>query len=179
MQSSGDRAVTRMMLGLVISAGLFMSVNGKIMLREPNQQRAYRSPFRYVIFNNEVDAGYRYLEVLLDEKAFSEENLKQLFKLVSNRFPIPRVLHIQVYTNLEDAETPEERESGKASEQPGNPAADRYHSAYFLRDNDGNQWFTYNPDAPDTKLRTVVVKGQAPPYPAKSESKRQPNRRKL
>lgn len=169
----------REMLAFAVCVGLFLSANGTSMLPGQNSEQSYRAPFRYVIFNNEVDVGYRYVEVLLDERAFSEENLKQLFKLVSNRFPRPKVLHVQLYTNLEDAETPEERESGKASEQPDNPASDRYHSAYYLRDSDGNQWFTYNPNSPDIKLKTVVIKGQSPPHPAKSKTKRQINRRRL
>ena len=46
--------------------------------------------------------------MLLDPKSFSEENLKQLFALLSKRFPEPTELVVNVYTDLEDIMTPEE-----------------------------------------------------------------------
>ncbi len=125
-----------------------------------------RSPFRYAIVSNEREGrgrkradGYRYVEVLLDERAFSEENLRELFRLISKRFPQPRVLHVQVYTNLEDVETPEEREMPKASEASLDTSLDRYHQAFFLRDSEASEWFTYNPSPPGTEMRKVLLKG--------------------
>ncbi len=156
------------MSGIILCLGLLLTVSiaGEVN-NEQMAQRTNRSPFRYVIVSNEVidDSGtppkdaYRYVEVLLDEKAFSENNLKELFKLVSRRFPKPRVLDVQVYTNLQDIETPEERESGKMSEAPHDPSLDRYHQAFFTRDNDGNEWFTYNPNPPSSDRKKVVLKG--------------------
>lgn len=102
--------------------------------------------------------GYRYVEVLLDERAFSENNLKELFRLVSKRFSTPRALHVQVYTNLEDVETPEEKEKGKISETPFDPNLERHHQAFYLRDDEGNEWFTYNPNPPDGETKKVILK---------------------
>ena len=149
-------------LGLLLTVSIAGEVNNKQMA-----QRTNRSPFRYVIVGNEVidDSGtppkdaYRYVEVLLDEKAFSENNLKELFRLVSKRFAKPKVLHVQVYTNLEDTETPEEREGAKMSEAPYDPPLDKYHQAFFLRDADGGEWFTYNANPPRTDTKKVVLKG--------------------
>jgi len=50
----------------------------------------------------------RGVDVLLDPKSFSEENLKQLFAMLSKRFPEPAKLIVNVYTDLEDIMTPEE-----------------------------------------------------------------------
>jgi len=83
----------------------------------------FRSPFRYVIVSNKIDPPVnkkdekrRFVEVLLDKKAFTKENLITLFQLVSKRFPKPSVLFVNVYTDLEDVETPDERDLGKWSE---------------------------------------------------------------
>lgn len=156
-------------LGL-LTASIAGGVNKKHMSQTPN-----RSPVRYVIVSSEVidDSGnppkdaYRYVEVLLDAKAFSENNLTELFRLVSKRFPKPKVLHVQVYTNLSDVETPEEREEPKMSEMPDDPSLDRHHQAFYLRDDDGNEWFTYNPNPPRTHTKKVILKRRDPQSPQK------------
>ncbi|MFN2533003.1 MAG: hypothetical protein ABR555_17085 [Pyrinomonadaceae bacterium] len=157
-----------MMLGIGMFLGLLLTVSIAAGVNKRHVSQAPRSPFRYVIVSNEVidDSGtppqdsYRYVEVLLDGKAFSESNLKELFRLVSKRFPKPKVLDVQVYTNLEDIETPEERENAKMSEAPYDPSLDRYHQALFVRDNDGDEWFTYNPRPPSSETKKVIIRGR-------------------
>jgi hypothetical protein len=152
-----------LLLGLLLTVSIAAGANNKHVPQAPN-----RSPFRYVIVSNEVidDSGtpprdaYRYVEILLDGKAFSERNLKELFRLVSKRFPKPKVLDVQVYTNLEDIETPEERESGKMSEAPYDRSLDRHHQAFFVRDDDGDEWFTYNPNPRTPEMKKVVIRGR-------------------
>jgi hypothetical protein len=164
----------KLILSTVLCLGPFLmgcglsEVNGRyIMLQGTSQSSSSRSPFRYVIVHNDVTGepsnpndGYRYVEVLLDDNAFSERKLRELFNLVSRRFPTPRVLHVQVYTSLEDVETPEEREAGRISEAPDDPSADRYHRAFYLRDADGNEWFRYNPNPLSREIRTVILRGR-------------------
>src|SRR5436853_2128751 len=94
----------------------------------------FRSPFRYAIVGNEIvnptghpEDAFRYVVILLDGKAFSEDTLRSLFKLVSSRFPAPRRLDVQVNTSLEQVETPEEHEQGKVSESSGDTNMDKYH----------------------------------------------------
>ncbi|MCW5971460.1 MAG: hypothetical protein KIT57_23375 [Blastocatellales bacterium] len=139
-----------------------------------NQHRATRSPFRYVIVSNSISGeesdpndDARHVDVLLDDRAFSETNLKMLFKLLSGRFPLPKVLDVRVYTNLEDVETPEEREAFKASEGPDDPSEYKYRRAFYLRDYYGNEWFTYNPTPPSRPTITIVLKGRSPHAPDK------------
>lgn len=99
--------------------------------------------------------------ILLNDKAFSEPTLRELFKLLSGRFPIPNRLYVQVYTNLDQVETPEEHEQGKGSESPGDPNMDKYHWAFFIRSHD-SELIRYNPKPPDRTMKTVILKGKDP-----------------
>lgn len=66
------------------------------------------SDFRYVIIHNLPAHGGRLVYVLLDQQAFSEKNLKELFLLLSKRFQQPKQLWVSVITNLEQVPTPED-----------------------------------------------------------------------
>lgn len=130
--------------------------------REPN----YRASFRYVIVYNEIVGGeddlreaFRYVEVLLDERAFSEKTLKELFRLLSKRFREPKDMDVAVYTSLEQIDTPEERDAGKISEAPEDPALDQHPSAVLIRKGEC-EFFRYTPQAPSTEMKTVVVRGR-------------------
>lgn len=153
---------TALCIGLLLTAKSSAEVNKLMSLEQ------YKSPFRYVIVSNEIIDGrgdpkdaVRYVEVLLDDKSFNEETLRELFRLLSKRFPKPQVMHVEVSTNLEQVDTPEEREAGKISEAPTNPALDRYPSALLIRQG-GNELFRYTPKPPNTEMKTVVIKGRDP-----------------
>lgn len=73
----------------------------------------FKSEFRYVIvYNTPNDSSesfkFRTITVLLDESAFTVENLKKLNALVMKRYPQPMNSFITVFTNLEQVMTPEE-----------------------------------------------------------------------
>lgn len=100
----------------------FASMDISAQEHHGKQSPAFRSPFRYVIVNNEIDSSLggdvperRFIEVLMDSRAFSKKNLTILFQLVSERFSSPKLLYINVFTDLEDVETPEERDKPKTS----------------------------------------------------------------
>jgi hypothetical protein len=159
---------------IAICAGfVFMSqtvaqtvVDGEVWHKTQTRRESnHRAPFRYVIVYNEIVGGeddpreaFRYVEVLLDERAFSEKTLKELFRLLSKRFREPKDMDVAVYTSLEQIDTPEERDAGKISEGPGDPALDRYPSALLIRKG-GCEFFRYTPQAPSTEMKTVVLKG--------------------
>jgi hypothetical protein len=154
-------------VGLSLATNSFAEINGKRMTQARNQHN-YRAAFRYIIFSNEIigargnpQDAYRSIGVLLDRRAFSEETLKELFKLLSERFPKPNTLEIWVSTNLKQVPTLEESEAGAISEAPDNPALDRYPSALLIRQ-DGNELFRYTPDPPSTGTKTVILKGRDP-----------------
>jgi hypothetical protein len=128
-----------------------------------------RSPFRYVITRNRVNE-FRYYQngpnvkargvsVLLDRKSFTEENLKQLFSLLSKRFPEPTELVVSVYTNLADVPTPEEDEIigvnctiDIARLTPEHPWA------FYMRSSESER-FTYHSKKPDEPPKQVVLRG--------------------
>ena len=110
----------------------------------------FRSPFRYVIVHNEVDPAIskddeasRFVEVLLDGKSFSKENLIVLLKLISKRFPKPYILHINVFTSLEDLETPEERDQPKISGTDCSSCPEASDNAVFTRANKKSFFYIY------------------------------------
>jgi len=124
----------------------------------------YRRPFRYIIYLNEVsdDNGpqerSRYLEVLLDRKAYSEKTLRELFHLLSERFPTPANMDVQVFTSIEQVPAPEEMGMG-SSEQPDNPRVEKHPSAFMIRQG-GNEIIRYFYRYPYRVERTVVIKGK-------------------
>ena len=87
------------------------------------EYNSFRSKFRYVVVYSELERSVkkgkydtRFVDVLIDKRAFSVQNLRILFDLLSKRFPKPHTLFVTVYTDLEDIETPEEHERGRFSE---------------------------------------------------------------
>ena len=155
------------LLGTVFVVGRTVNSQSTADITQKRPER-FRSPFRYAIVGNDIvnptghpEDAFRYVVILLDEKRFSENTLKSLFKLVSARFPTPRRLEVQVYTSLEQVETPEEHEQGKVSESPSDPNMDKYHWALFTRALD-YELFRYNAKPPDPAMKTVVLKGKDP-----------------
>jgi hypothetical protein len=134
------------------------------------QVRQYKSPSRYAIVYNDIVAEtdspkgtYRLVQVLLDERSFSEETLRELFSLLSKRFLRPRNLRVSVLTSLDQVETPEERDAPKISNMPDHPSTDIHQWAEFTRER-GNEWYRYNVDPPGRKEKIVTLKGKSPPY---------------
>jgi hypothetical protein len=87
-----------------------------------HEYHRYRSPYRYAIVYNNLEEGTnvspsrRHLVILLDRKAFSKANLRDLFLRLSERFPSPIWMDAFVETSLEDVETPEENDLPRESE---------------------------------------------------------------
>jgi hypothetical protein len=127
-----------------------------------------RSPFRYVITWNKITEGMHYpqggkfrargVDVLLDEKSFSESTLRQLFALISKRFPDPAELNVSVYTSLEDMMTPEE-----GDQVTTNCILDfatlKFAPAFYMRDSEREQ-FVYQTKEQGSILKTIVLRGK-------------------
>ena len=122
--------------------------------------------FRYLIVSNQVAMNghpsekAREILVFMDEKGFSEENLKVLFTKLSKKYSYPSILDIRVETNWSRIPTPEECEGWGTSGEPDRGDEDDYHWAVYLR-NGENEIFHYNPTLKDTLVKTVVIKGKA------------------
>lgn len=121
--------------------------NGQTTQVKVNSE-TFRSPFRYVIVNNKTDPAIsrkdeprRFVEVFLDSKSFTKENLITLLKLVSKRYPKPNLLYIDVFASLEDIETPEEREQSKISNTEGGELTSDH--AIFIRTREKSFFYIY------------------------------------
>src|SRR6185436_379894 len=95
--------------GLVLLFPLFnnglRATQGTRPMQKASDLKPFRSSIRYAIVGNNVaditgdgKDAQRVVGVLMDEKAFSEENLRTLFPLLSKRFPDPQRLIVQVFT---------------------------------------------------------------------------------
>jgi hypothetical protein len=70
----------------------------------------------------------------MDGKAFSEENLTKLFKLLLKRYPAPDWMDVWVMTSLEQVATPEEAEREIIMSHTNNhPEYDLYNHALLMR----------------------------------------------
>lgn len=86
----------------------------KINIVQP--QESTRLP--YVIVLNEVDTedkGSRHLIILIKKESFTQDNLVKILRLVETRYPKPLAIQLDFYTDLDDIETPEERDAPHAT----------------------------------------------------------------
>jgi hypothetical protein len=114
--------------------------------------------FRFMVYKNSISFGGRNMRVFLDEKAFSEENLRKLFKTLSKAFPEPMELDIDVITNLEQAYIFGEPMS---SEDTNTSNSGNHYWAVYHRFKD-NEYFRYGPNPSGGEVKTVVLKGRDP-----------------
>lgn len=143
---------------------VFVSHNARTQNSTPNlESKTQCSSFRYVIVNNEIDPkldskdeNRRFVEILLDKQCFSKITLTKLFKFVSSRFPKPKTLFIDVYTDLKDIQTPEERDEGKTSESQENNLMPSYF-ATFTRYKNKMEFLMYA-DYYDDDVEEVEIK---------------------
>lgn len=112
----------------LVSLLLFLTINGFSQKTQPFSSKkkkpditgdGFRSPFRYVIISG-VSELEQYvnenpentdIEVLMEDRAFNERNLRILFQILSERFKEKSGLSVEVYTSLDAIRTPEENES--------------------------------------------------------------------
>lgn len=126
------------------------------------ERRQFSSPFRYIIFSNlteedlNLDIPQRRLEILIDKKAFSLQNLKLLFRLQAKRFPLPNRLEIIVHTSLATIETPEEIET-----MSDHTSREKYYdynkTALYFRDDNGVESITYRYGSPSGFWEKIII----------------------
>ena len=130
-----------------------------VMASLPSRQvRAPLPTFRYVIVHNYPLHNGRIVTVLLNSKSYSEDNLKELFALVSKRFREPNEVHVAVLTSLEQLPTPEEQDfetANPAAVFPYENEVEKYPGASYTRAH-GKEFFRYSlGDGTPDKLVTV------------------------
>jgi len=120
--------------------------------------------FNYLIYANQVFwpeepiLVRRNLYVLMDEGAFTEANLREVFGVLSDAFPEPATLSVSVKTSLEQI-----RPLGPARSdaEPDPPNADKHNWSTYNRMG-ANEFFRYSVNPPDQNSKTVVLKGVDP-----------------
>jgi hypothetical protein len=111
---------------------------------------AVRSRFRYVIVSGVTELEQYVnrnpqrlnIEVLLEDGAFNEGNLRCLFQLLSNRFTDRRGLYVWVYTTLDAIKTPEENDRSDLKGPINN--VEKFKHAFFGRNDKCDSWFSYS-----------------------------------
>lgn len=145
------------------------------MDKKAHKRGVYTPQLRYIIVsdritinNYEPDYTHRDIEVLLDRNIFSEDTLKQLFTLLSKRFPSPERLTVDVYTSWEQVEARRGTFRGVVEGPNGSNKPTReeliirkYPSAVLMRQ-DSNELFRYTIQPENLKLKTIVLKGRDP-----------------
>jgi hypothetical protein len=125
-------------LGLFTSTA--MATFGAIQALSQNGQqnapahppRAYSGPaFRYAIIYDDArpSMASRDITIMMDSSEFSENNLRTLALLLSERFKKNPTYTVFIETSLQDIQTPEEHEGPGYSESPSSPKAFQHPSA--------------------------------------------------
>lgn len=115
--------------------------------------------FHYLVtWDSMVTPNTRQINIFLDEKAFSEENLKTLFTYLSDKDSNSENLMIFVKTNWQQLSLPTDCPPSGMSGGNGKPDKYEYHEAKFYR-REENEFFTYNPTLKTSKFKDVQLKG--------------------
>jgi len=153
---------------IVFNAGLAIGQGGGgDDLSSSRSKREIASPFRYVVVRDDLqteeEGGHkkpliRFVTVLINEKDFSESNLRVLFNYLSRYYSVPTSLNIEVHTSLETLETLEERNT--LSDHTRRSKFEQiYKMAGYSRFFDGKEIFSYDSGAPGKFVRKFVVLG--------------------
>lgn len=166
----------KLILKTVFCGVVLMLASNSVLSRQAsrpqsdNDIKEHTTSFRYIIFGDSVDetggseSAERTVQVLLDDKAFSEETLRTLLRFISRRYPRPDWMTVWVLTNLKQIRTPEEEDRGRVSGTKSDPEFYQHHRALLIRHN-GNELFRYNPNPPSPEMKTVIINGRDPQGP--------------
>ncbi|MGD9588305.1 MAG: hypothetical protein AB7Q37_05535 [Pyrinomonadaceae bacterium] len=122
-----------------------------------------RFDFQYLIVSDEqMSPNTRKIEVFMDEKAFNENNLRKLFRHLSDTHPdpnkLPNNLLLYVYTDWKQLGTYSDCPVIAMSGGDGGRDAYDYYWARFRR-REGREYFRYNPIKKVWNDKTVILKG--------------------
>lgn len=119
-------------------------------------------PFHFLIVENALySESIRHVEIFLDDAAFSEANLKDLFSFISKKYVEPIGLTIVVKTNWQQLSLPSDCPPSGMSNTTTPLEQYNYHEAIFYRRDRNNKsmYFRYNPEL--TAYKTVVLDSSA------------------
>jgi len=143
----------------------YLKENTQTTLSEKKTEDCVTMKFRYLITQDyKSTPNTRHIEVFLDEKAFTEKNLKTLFNYLSDKNPEPNNspnrnnLIVIVNTDWRQLEFPTDCPPIGISETGAGTDTYHYHFARFYRRGE-NAFFTYNPTLKTDNLKDVIMKG--------------------
>lgn len=118
--------------------------------------------FRFIELENYAyhTETLKHVEVFLDEKAFSEENLKELLAYLSTKHSAWKYLVVVVHTNWAQLDPFSTCPGTGISNMPARPDEYDYFQAVMYR-NGEHQFFHYYPKLKSEERKTVISKGKA------------------
>jgi hypothetical protein len=125
----------------------------------PVKSECFTIPFHFILIRDaDYSSNVKDVEVFLDETAFNEQNLKNLFLHLSNRYPQPAMLLIHVKTDWKQLPLPSDCPGTGASNLPLDPDRNDSYKAFYRRSTvDGTEYFKYNPELNSDDYRTVII----------------------
>jgi hypothetical protein len=97
----------------------------------------------------------------MEKDSFGPESLKELFRLLSKRFPEPALFVCFVNTSLDQLNTPEEEDQNKGLHKDQPELEGHHHRAVLIRSAE-NEIIRYTVASGDSSLKTIVLKGKDP-----------------
>ena len=158
------------MFAFALFASVFVScepnelVNAQISTKTDTVEACGRLRSRFFVTRSSMySENVRNLDVFMDESAFSEENLKQMFNYLEAQNTDAKILIIKVKTNWKQFSFPDDCLNGTgASNMPYDPSIfDYYHATYNrsnFPDTGRSEFFKYNPELKVEKYKTVHIK---------------------
>jgi hypothetical protein len=117
--------------------------------------------FRFIVLGTETYTPVsRQVFVFLDEKAFSENNLQNLFVYLAKQYTDKKILIINVWTNWEQIPLPVDcTYTGIPHTGNEKPEEFKFHYASYRQDDKGT-FFIYNPVLNTEKYKKVIIKSK-------------------
>ena len=132
-------------------------------LSEPRYHTCAQFKFKFFIIDDSLYTNTsRHMRVFMDEKGFSEPNLRTLFDYISKLNPDPVGLTVSVYTNWEQFDNPLPDGCWMASSRHNHPVDYRFREAtYYRRDRPKNrEYFRYSAARNSSETKTVILSGE-------------------
>jgi hypothetical protein len=123
-------------------------------------EASYYAPIRYVIVYNQIfpTLNERRIEILIDEKSYTEEILATVFQHIARKYPSPQRLSINAHTNLATIETPEERQMLRdGSDSRFEKVRDRYKESGYNRFENGREAFILMTPTKPVPFEVIVL----------------------
>jgi hypothetical protein len=120
-----------------------------------------QSPFCALILREFLKRGDRGREIhiLIEPDQVTEDNLRLLFKAISEKYPPPLLLEAWVYTDVEQLAALATRSGHSFYPDTRAREGKERQWAYYKRTEEV-ELFRYNPNYPESGMKTVILRGK-------------------